>query len=84
MAGIVADENLPLIAAPGDEAALSAALAIAASDPALRAMVGAANRARALAEYGEAAMVNAYRAVYGAALGRSAGAGGFPPKLTAI
>ncbi len=84
VAGIVAAENLPLIAAPGDEAALSAALAIAASDPALRAIVGAANRGRALAEYGEAAMVNAYRAVYGAALGRSAGAGGFPPKLTAI
>ena len=71
VAAIVAAENLPLITPPGDEAALRAALVSAASDPALRALIGAANRARALAEYGEEAMVSAYRVVYGTALGRA-------------
>ena len=71
VAAIVAAENLPLITPPGDEAALRAALVSAASDPELRALIGAANRARALAEYGEEAMVSAYRAVYGTALGRA-------------
>ena len=70
VAEIVAADNFPLISTPGDEAALRAALVSAANDPALRAVIGAANRARALAEYGEEAMVSAYRAVYAAALGR--------------
>lgn len=70
VAAIVSDENQPLIVPPGDEAALGAALAAAAADPALRTTIGTANRARALAEFGEAAMVSAYRAVYAAALRR--------------
>ena len=70
VAAMVAAENRPLIAPPGDEAALSAVLATAGSDPALRAVIGAANRARALAEYGEEAMIRAYRGVYAGALGR--------------
>ena len=70
VAEIVAADNFPLISPPGDEVALRAALVSAANDPALRAVIGAANRARALAEYGEEAMVSAYRAVYAAALGR--------------
>ena len=71
VAAIVVAANLPLISPPGDETALCAALVSAANDPALRAVIGAANRARALAEYGEEAMVSAYRAVYGKALGRA-------------
>ncbi len=67
---IVAAENLPLVTPPGDEAALAAALRTAAADPALRLAIGSANRARAAADYGEAAMIDAYRAVYASALGR--------------
>jgi len=74
VAAMVADENLPWLAAPGDEAGLGAALAALAADPAARAASGAANRAKALAEYDEAGMVAAYRAVYAGALGR----GSFP------
>ncbi len=74
VAEIVAAENRPLITAPADEAALAAALGKAAADAALRAQIGAANRARAQAEFGEEAMVAAYRKTYAAALGR----GDFP------
>lgn len=68
---MVAAENRPCLAAPGDEAALTASLERLAADPALRAAIGAANRARAEAEYDEAAMVAAYRRVYADAMGRS-------------
>ena len=68
---IVAGDNLPLITPPGDETALGAALLAAGSDPASRAAIGAANRARALAEYGEDAMVSAYRAIYAGAVGQA-------------
>ena len=71
VAAMVAAENRPLIIAPRDDAALASALVTAAGDPALRAAIGIANRARALAEYGEEAMISAYRAVYARALGRS-------------
>ena len=68
---MVAADNLGLITPPGDEAALAAALVAMASDPAARAAIGGANRTRALAEYDEAAMIAAYRAVYARALGRA-------------
>ena len=71
VAGMVAAENQPLITPPGDEPALAAALLRAANDPVLRTAAGAANRARARADYGEPAMVAAYRAVYASALGHS-------------
>jgi L-malate glycosyltransferase len=71
IAAMVAPENRPFVVAPGDEAALAAALAQLAADPSLRGTIGAANRARATAEYDEAAMVSAYRRVYGRALGRA-------------
>ena len=67
---IVSVENRPLITPPGDEAALAAALAEAASDPARRRTIGTANQARAQAEFGEDAMIAAYRETYGAALKR--------------
>ena len=67
---MVAAENRPYIVAGGDEAGLADALVTLAQDPALRARIGAANRARAQAEYEEAAMIAAYRHVYGQAMGR--------------
>lgn len=74
VAQMVAAENLPYVAPAGDDAALARALADLAADPSTRATVGAANRAVALAQYDEDAMICAYRNVYGAAMGR----GGFP------
>lgn len=68
---IVAEINRPHITPPGDEAALPAALVELASDALRRSAIGAANRARAQAEYGEEAMIAAYRQTYGGALGRS-------------
>ena len=70
VAAMVAAENAAWIVPPPGDAALGAALAEAATDPVRRAAVGAANRARALAEYDEAAMLAAYRATYAGALGR--------------
>ncbi len=70
IAAMVAAENAPFVVPPGDEVALAAALGALAADPALRREVGAANRARAVAEYDETAMIAAYREVYGRAIGR--------------
>ncbi|HZU62695.1 MAG TPA: glycosyltransferase [Novosphingobium sp.] len=78
VAGMVAPENRPFVVPAGDEAALAAAFAALAGDAALRARLGAANRARARAEYDEAAMIAAYRLVYGQALGRAGAAPAFP------
>lgn len=70
LATMVAEANRPLIVPAGDEEALSAALLRLAGDPALRAEIGAANRALALARYDSARMIETYRSVYGAAIGR--------------
>jgi L-malate glycosyltransferase len=70
VAEMVAVENRPFIVAPGDEVALAGAIARLAEDPAAAAQVGAANRRRAVAEYDRAAMIETYRALYGAAIGR--------------
>lgn len=69
VAAMVAAENRPFIVPSGDDAALGQALEALARDPALRATIGAANRARAVAEYDEATMVERYRTIYGAAMG---------------
>lgn len=74
VAAMVAPENAPFIVAPGRDDTLAQVLATLAAAPALRRRVGEANRVRARAEYDEAAMLAAYRAAYGAALGRD----GFP------
>jgi glycosyltransferase involved in cell wall biosynthesis len=71
IAAMVADENAPFLSPPGDEAALAAHLQALAGDERLRTAIGKANRARALAEYDEAAMIAAYRALYGRAMGRT-------------
>ncbi|WP_343610545.1 glycosyltransferase [Novosphingobium sp.] len=65
---MVSLENQPFIVPASDEA-LGDALVRLAQDEALRNRIGAANRARARAEYDQATMVEAYRATYGSALG---------------
>lgn len=70
VAATVAADNAPFITPPGDEAALSAALVHLGRDADARARIGAANRARALAEFDEAVMAARYAARYAAALGR--------------
>lgn len=72
VATMVASENSAFVVEPGSTEALAAALARLADDPALRQRVGAANAARARAEYDEATMLAAYRQVYGNALGITA------------
>lgn len=72
VAQMVAEANRPFITAPGDDAALATALSALAADDALRQRIGAANRARARAEYDEAVMVARYRALYAEVLGRPA------------
>ncbi|MDE2596455.1 MAG: glycosyltransferase family 4 protein [Sphingomonadales bacterium] len=69
---MLAPANRDFVTRPGDDGALANALHRLASDERLRAAIGAANKARARAEYDEAAMVAAYRAVYAGALGRAA------------
>lgn len=64
IAAMAAPENLPFILSPADEAGLVAALARLAADPALRGALGKANRAVALRDFAEAAMIDRYRALY--------------------
>ena len=68
IAHIASAENRPFIAPPGDEAALAAAIRTLAADAGLRRTVGAANRALAIRAYDEAAMREAYRALYAEAM----------------
>jgi glycosyltransferase involved in cell wall biosynthesis len=69
IASIVARENAPYIAPPGDVPALAAALDALARDPDSRADVGAANRAKACAEFDAGRMIERYRKLYGDAIG---------------
>lgn len=71
IAAMVSEANAPLIAPPGDEAALAGALAALAADPALRERLGRANRTKARAEFDEKAMIGAYRRLYASAMGRT-------------
>ena len=68
VAAMAAADNVPFLRTPGDEAGLAAAIAALARDADLRKAVGAANRARATAEYDEQTMVDRYRALYSAAV----------------
>lgn len=71
VAAMVSPENRTWIVPAGDDTALGAALAEAASDPQRRAATGEANRVLARAEYDQETMIAAYRKVYGAALHRA-------------
>lgn len=70
IAAMVSEVNRPLISPPGDEAALAGALAALAQDAALRDAMGKANRAAARTRYDEKPMIDAYRRLYAAAMGR--------------
>lgn len=70
VAEMVSDANRRFVVPPGDERALAGAIRALMADPDLRAMLGAANQARALAHFDEARMIAAYRALYEEALGR--------------
>ena len=67
---MVAPENLPFIAEYPTEVRLRDVMQALINDPAARATVGAANRAKAVAEYDEATMIARYKALYEQALGR--------------
>lgn len=69
--GMVAEANRLYVVPTKDEGALGAALGALAGDERLRSAIGTANRTRARAEYDRQAMVDAYRQVYGRALGRA-------------
>lgn len=71
VSAMVAPDNAPFITPAGNEVELGEALDALAKDPELRARIGEANRARAQADYDEAAMVARYRAMYAAAMGRA-------------
>lgn len=68
---MVADENAPYITPLDDLTEMTAAFARLISDPAKCRLIGAANREKAVREYGEAAMVDRYTSLYGEAMGRS-------------
>ena len=61
---MVAPQNQSLIVAVNDEAALAGALSGLVSDGHMRAALGSANRAIAVRDYDEAAMIARYRALY--------------------
>ncbi len=69
VAQMVAQANRAFITAPGDEDALGLALAKLAGDAALRAHLGAANRALAQAQFDENLMISTYRRTYAGAMG---------------
>jgi glycosyltransferase involved in cell wall biosynthesis len=70
IAAMVASDNGPFLVAPGDEAALAEAIAKLAFSPRERKRIGEANRAKARAEFDEAAMIERYRALYWGLMGR--------------
>lgn len=67
---MVSDANQPLICSHYGEVYLRDAILTLVNDADLRRTVGAANRARAVAEYGEDVMVAAYARLYAAAMGK--------------
>ncbi len=71
VARIVTPENSPFVVPPRNEMKFYESLNTLANDVALRHVIGAANRAKARAEFGEEAMIAAYRALYEGALGSS-------------
>ena len=64
VASMLAGENRPFVVAR-DAAALAQAMASLLADPARRAAIGAANRARAARDFDQEAMFQAYAALFG-------------------
>lgn len=73
---MVSAENLPFIAESAHEVHLRDAIEPLVRDPDVRARVGAANRAKAEAEFDEALMIRRYAELYEAAMGRPGALGG--------
>ena len=67
---MLAEANRRFVVPAHNEAALATTLAELAGDAALRTKLGAENRARARAEFDEAAMIAAYRALYEGMMGQ--------------
>ncbi|HEX8579783.1 MAG TPA: glycosyltransferase family 1 protein, partial [Allosphingosinicella sp.] len=67
---MVSADNRPLIVAPDDEAAFTAALDTLAERRDLRHAIGTANREKATADHDEKAMIARYARLYGEAIGR--------------
>jgi len=70
IASIVAKENIDYITPPGDIPALANALDELAGDPEGRAEIGAANRAKARAQFDQERMVERYRTLYSSVMDR--------------
>jgi L-malate glycosyltransferase len=70
IAAMVSEANRRFITPAGDERALASSMRTLAGDSSLRATVGAANQARAIATFDEAGMIAAYRTLYEGALRR--------------
>jgi L-malate glycosyltransferase len=68
---IVTEANRPYIVAKDDEEGFAGALSTLAGAATLRSEIGAANRALAIAEYGEDKMFARYRQLYGNAMKRA-------------
>lgn len=64
IAAMVAPENRPFVGTQKDERGLAAGLAKLAADPGLRHAIGRANRAVALRNFSEEAMISRYRSLY--------------------
>jgi glycosyltransferase involved in cell wall biosynthesis len=69
------DGETGLLVPPADVPALAAAIRSLAADPQARARMGAAGRARVVAEFGEAAVAEQTLALIGRALAGHAGQG---------
>jgi glycosyltransferase involved in cell wall biosynthesis len=69
--GMLTDDNRRLVVPRDDEPGFTAALTTLLTDATLRRRLGHANRARAVREYDEAAMVATYDALFRSAAGRS-------------
>ena len=72
VAAMVSDENRPFVRGAWASYGMIEPLIALAENRELRGIVGKANRAKAQAEYGEEAMIAAYRTVYAGAMGIAA------------
>lgn len=72
---MVAEENLPFIVSPAREDLFADALRELAANPLLRRNIGAANRVKALQKFDERQMIDQYRGLYEAAMGRQGALG---------
>jgi len=68
IARIVAEENLPYLAAAAEEDAIAEALVALAGDAKLRDRIGKANRAKARAQFDADRMIATYRRLYSSAM----------------